>query len=160
MNPRGFDPYPLSRRAHSARLCDLPTSIPLAARREERDSNPRQPLGYSCFQDNRLSPLGHPPGPSQGRSVQVQARRPPTSAHYRHCRVQVNNERPVDAHCLRSKVRRPLCRRDCGQAAHVRSNHLGQPHGTVLLLVIFQNADDDPRQRQPGTVQGMHEPRP
>ena len=25
-----------------------------------RDSNPRYPIGYSSFQDCRLSPLGHP----------------------------------------------------------------------------------------------------
>ena len=31
--------------------------------RRERDSNPRWHCCHSCFQDNRLRPLGHPSGP-------------------------------------------------------------------------------------------------
>src|SRR5258708_5293031 len=42
------------------------------------------------------------------------------------------------------------------KSTHIGTQHFGDHDTAIRLLVIFKNGNDGARQRQPGTVEGMH----
>ena len=101
--------------------------------RRRRDSNPRNPQRFNGFQDRLLQPLGHP-------SI--------AKVHSYPMQKKVYHRATSMSTSLLCGFRRNYY----FQASHIRAQNLRYYHGTVCLLIVFENSRHGSPHCHPGTV--------